>query len=99
MHTSCFLKKAQKGTLEFSDTASMLHVHLLRFVSCANTHRTGTLDDCILLGKSFVMKMFDSLNMMFKNLPIFNVAKFFSCWHYFEEIDDRDAQTRILLTC
>lgn len=99
VHTSSLLTRAQNGTLEFVDNANMVHVQPLRFESCPNSHVSGALDDCILLGKSFVMKVIDSLNMRFTDLPIFNATKFFSPRHYYEEMDDRDAQTRRWLTC
>jgi hypothetical protein len=53
----------------------MVHVHALRFESFPKSQRSGTLDDCIMLRKSFVMKVIDSLNARFINLPIFNVVK------------------------
>jgi len=99
MHTSSFLNKTQQGTLEFADCTGIVHVHELRFESLPKSQRSGTLDDCITLGKDFVMKVIDSLNARFTDLPIFNAAKFFSPRNYYEDMDDRDSQTRRWLTC
>ena len=77
----------------------MVHVHALRFESLPKSERLGTLDDCIMFGKSFVMKVIDSLNARFTDLPIFNAAKLFSPRNYYEDMDDRDSQTRRWLTC
>ena len=54
----------------------MVHVHALRFESFPKSQRSGTLDDCIMLGNNSVMKVIDSLNARFTDLPIFNVTKF-----------------------
>ena len=94
MHMSSFLSKTQQGTLEFADCTGMIHVHALRFERLPKSQRSGTLDDCIMLGKSFVMKVIDFLNARFTDLPIFNAAKFFSPCNYYEDMDDRDSQTR-----
>ena len=99
MHMSSFLSKTQQGTLEFSDCTGMVHVHALRFESLLKSQRSGTLDDCIMLGKCFVMKVIDSLNARFTDLPIFNATKFFSPCNYYEDMDDRDSQTKIWLAC
>lgn len=99
MHTSSFLSKTQQGTLEFADCTCIVHVHELAFESFPKSQRSGTLDDCIMLGKGFVMKVIDYLNARFTNLPIFNVYKFFSPCNFYEDMNDRDSQTRIWLTC
>ena len=77
----------------------MINVHELRFGGFPKSQRSGTLDDCILLGIFFVMKAIDTLNARFTNLPIFNAAKFFSPRNYYEDMDDMDTQTRRWLAC
>lgn len=57
------------------------------------------LNDCILLGKCFVMKLIESLNKRFTNLSIFNATTFYSRSHYYKEMDDRDSQTKRWLKC
>ncbi|KAH9295072.1 hypothetical protein KI387_038660 [Taxus chinensis] len=98
LHTSSFLTRAQGGSLEFADGTGTLHVHALRFESLPKSQRSGTLDDCIELGKSFIVKVIDSLDTRFTDLPIFNAAKFFSPRNYYEETEDRDHQTKRWLT-
>jgi len=62
IHISSFLIKAQGGTLEFVDNTGMVHLHPLRFESLPKMQTSGTIDDCILLRKNFVMKMIESLD-------------------------------------
>ena len=99
MHISSFLSKAQQGTLEFTDYTGMVHIHTLRFEGFTKSQISGTLYDYVLLGIFFVMKVIDSLNARFTDLPIFNVANFFSPRNYYEDMDDRDSQTQRWLTC
>ena len=73
-----FLGKTQQRTLEFTDCTGMVHIHTLRFEGFPKSQRSRRLDDCFLLGNFFVMKVIDSLNARFTDLPIFNAAKFFS---------------------
>jgi hypothetical protein len=61
-----------------TDNTCMVHLHPLRFESFSKIKRPRTLDDCVLLGKHFVMKVIESLDRRFTYLPIFNVAKFSS---------------------
>jgi hypothetical protein len=51
------------------------------------------------LGKCFVVKVIESLDRRFIDLHVFNVAKFFTPQHYYEEVNDRDSQTKIWLKC
>ena len=44
------------------------------------------------------MKVIDSLNARFTDLPIFNAAKLSTPCNYYEDMDDRDSQTRRWLT-
>ena len=99
VNISSFLSKAQGGTLEFADRTGMIHLHPLRFESLPKMQNSRTLDDCILLGKCFVIKVIESLDRRFTDLPIFNAAKFFSPRHYYEEVNDRDSQTKRWLQC
>jgi len=62
VNISSFLSKAQGGTLEFADRTCMIHLHPLRFESLPKMQKSGTLDDCILLGKCFVIKVIESLD-------------------------------------
>ena len=93
-HVSYFLKKTEQGKLEFIDNTGASHVHLLRFEPIPNSLGSGTLEDCIHLGKAFVQKLIDCLNDRFIDLPTFNAAKLFSPHSYFEEVDERDSKTK-----
>ena len=74
MNVSSFLSKAQGGTLEFADIIGMVHLHPLRFESLPKMQKSGTLDDCILLEKCFVIKVIESLDRSFTDLTVFNTA-------------------------
>ena len=45
------------------------------------------------------MKVINFLNARFIDLPIFNAAKFFSPCNYYEDMDDRESQTRRWIAC
>lgn len=96
MHISSFLIKVKGETLKFADNICMVHLHPLRFESFPKIQKSGTLDDCILLGKCFVMKAIESIDRRFTDLPIFNATKFFSPHHYYEEMDDRDSNKKMV---
>jgi hypothetical protein len=64
-----------------------------------NTHRSMALDDCVLLGKRFLMNVIDTLDIRFIDLTIFDVSMFFIHFRYYEDMDGRDSQTRIWLIC
>ena len=57
--------------------------------------RSRLLDDCILLGKCFIVKVIKYLDRRFIDLHVFNVASFFTSQHYYEEVNHIDFQTKI----
>ena len=57
----------------------------------------GTLEQCKILGASYVQKVIDSLNNCFSNLPIFTLAKLFNPKHYPLDDHDRGQLTETLL--
>ena len=63
-------------------------VHNLHYESMSGCNVEGTLEQCKILGASYVQKVIDSLNNHFPNLPIFTSAKLFSPKHY--PLDDHD---------
>ena len=65
MHIFSFLIKAQGGPLKFANNTCMVHLHPLGFESFPKIQRSWTLDDHILLGKCFVMKVIESLDRRF----------------------------------
>jgi hypothetical protein len=67
---------------------------MLRFEPIPNSLGSGTMNDCVHLGKVFVQKLIDCLNDRFTDLTVFNAAKLFSPRSYFEEENERDFETK-----
>ena len=63
-------------------------VHNLHYESILRCNVEGTLEQCKVLGASYVQKVIDSLNNCFSNLSIFTSTKFFTSKHY--SLDDHD---------
>ena len=77
------------------------HKHVLHFASMPQCTSTGTLADCVTLGKAFVEKVIDGLNARFTDLPLLNATKLFSPKSYDANEDAneelRDIQHRMFL--
>ena len=67
---------------------------MLRFEPIPNSLGSGTMNDCVHLGKVFVQKLIDCLNDRFTDLTVFNAAKLFIPRSYFEEENERDFETQ-----
>ena len=89
-HVSYFLKKSKHEKLEFIDNIGASHVHMLIFERITNSFWSGTMEDCVHLGKAFVQKLIDCLNDRFTYLPVFNATKLFTLHSYFGEENERD---------
>ena len=55
---------------------------------------SGLLYDCPFLGKCFIVKVIKSLDRRFIDLHVFNVDKFCTFQHYYEEVNDIDYPTK-----
>jgi len=73
----------------------MVHLQPLRFESFSKMKISGLPYDCILLGKCFIVKVIKSLDRRFIDLHVFNVAKFFTSQHYYEEVNNIGCPTEI----
>ena len=73
----------------------MVHLHPLRFNIFPKMKILGLLDDYILLENCFVVKVIKYLDRRFIDFHVFNVAKFFTSQHYYEEMHDIDSPTKI----
>jgi hypothetical protein len=80
--------------LEFIDNTCSLDVYSLRFEPILNSLGSSNMEDCIHLGKLFIKKLIDCLNDRFTYFLVYNVAKVFSPYCYFEEEDERDFETK-----
>ena len=76
------------GQVLYIDRYGVEKVHNLHYESMHGCNVEGTLEQCKILGASYVQKVIDSLNNRFPDLPIFTSAKLFSPKHY--PLDDHD---------
>ena len=76
------------GQVLYIDRYGVEKVHNLRYESMLGYNVEGTLEQCKILGASYVQKVIDSLNNRFLDLPIFTSAKLFNPKHY--PLDDHD---------
>ena len=49
--------------------------------------------------ENFCLKVIEYIDRRFRDLLIINAVKFFSPRHYYEEVNDRDSQTKRSLQC
>jgi len=61
------------------------------------TNEPNELQQCILLGASYVQRIVHALNERFPNLPVFNATKLFSSCSYSSDDSDRIINTKLWL--
>ena len=76
------------GQVLYIDRYGVEKVHNLHYESMPGCNVEGTLEQCKILGASYVQKVINSLNNRFPDLPIFTSTKLFSSKHYI--LDDHD---------
>ena len=76
------------GQVFYIDRYGVKKVYNLHYESMLGCNVEGTLEQCKILGASYVQKIIDNLNNRFSNLPIFTSTKLFSPKHY--PLDDHD---------